>query len=370
VTVVVCRACGTQSGELVLDLGLQPVCDRFSVIDDGTPDAVAPLQMWLCSSCGLAQLVGAPTDVAEPRGNEPAALVSQAQEAVNGLAGASWFPAGGRVAEFPSPHGGSWLDHLAAQGVTPAKDDEQADLVVDSFGMMHEADQAAALAERADRVAPGGVMALQFHSLSTIVRLGQWNALRHGHFAYYSTSALTRMLERVGFSPRVAWQFDLYGGTVLLVAARDREPGQYPERSVRELLADDERAGVHLPTTVRRLQQDAESHARGLNKWLIAQRSAGRSVLGYGAASRAVALLCKAGVDRRLMPAMVDSSPAKQGRRMPGTDIPIVAPRIFHERPPDNVLLFVPDLMTEVRHAYPAIEVSGGSWVDADGLRA
>ena len=86
---------------------------------------------------------------------------------------------------------------------------------------MHAPDQAAALAERAARVAPGGVLLLQYHSLDTIVAHGQWNALRHGHYAYYSTTALTAMLAAVGFSPRTAWQFDLYGGTVLL-AARPR----------------------------------------------------------------------------------------------------------------------------------------------------
>ena len=88
---------------------------------------------------------------------------------------------------------------------------------------------AAALAERAARLAAGGVLLLQYHSLDTIIRCGQWNALRHGHYAYYSTTALTAMLAAHGFSPRTAWQFELYGGTVLLAASRDagqRGPGR------------------------------------------------------------------------------------------------------------------------------------------------
>jgi hypothetical protein len=32
------------------------------------------------------------------------------------------------------------------------------------------------------------------------------------------------------------------------------------------------------------------------------------------------------------------------------------------------VLLFVPDLLAEVRHAFPQVEESGGSWVDAEAL--
>ncbi len=78
-------------------------------------------------------------------------------------------------------------------------------------------------------MAPGGVLLLQYHSLETIVRCGQWNALRHGHYAYYSTTALAAMLAAQGFSPRMAWHFELYGGTVLLAASRDadsRAPGR------------------------------------------------------------------------------------------------------------------------------------------------
>ena len=93
---------------------------------------------------------------------------------------------------------------------------------------MHAADQSAALAERVARVAPGGVLLLQYHSLATIMRLGQWNALRHGHFAYYSTSALVGMLEAKGFSPQMAWCFELYGGTVLLVACRESDHAPRP----------------------------------------------------------------------------------------------------------------------------------------------
>ena len=103
-------------------------------------------------------------------------------------------------------------------------------MILDCFGMMHAADQRAALAERAARVAPGGVLLLQYHALSTIIGQRQWNALRHGHYAYYSTTALTAMLAAVGFSPRTAWRFDLYGGTVLLAATRDSEGSPGPTR--------------------------------------------------------------------------------------------------------------------------------------------
>jgi C-methyltransferase C-terminal domain/Putative zinc binding domain len=363
-----CRACRGRTGDLVLDLGEQPACDYFPRGDDPGPDPVYPLQMWLCSSCGLAQLAADPTVPEEPRGTEPAALVAQAADAVNHVAAAGFLPHGGRVAEYGSPHGGSWLELLAQRELRPVNDGQPADVILDCFGMMHSADQSAALAERVARVTPGGMLLLQYHSLGSIIRCGQWNALRHGHYAYYSTTVLASMLAANGFSPRMAWQFELYGGTVLLAAGRDVDAGADPGEPVRSLLSDDSRVGVRDPAVLGGLQRDAQAHARGLHDWLVAERAAGRTVLGYGAASRAVALLRQAEVDRTLLPAVVDASPAKHGLRMPGTDIPVAKPAELVVRQPDAVLLFVPDLLEEVRAAYPEVESSGGRWVNAEEL--
>jgi hypothetical protein len=367
-----CRACRGRTGDLVLDLGEQPACDYFPRLDDPGPDPVYPLQMWLCSSCGLAQLVADPTVPGEPRGTEPAALIAQAVDAVKRVAAAGLLASGSRVAEFGSPHGGSWLGLLARHGLTPIPASGPADVVIDCFGLMHAADQSAAMAERDARVAPGGVLLLQYHALDTIIRLGQWNALRHGHYAYYSATALTAMLAARGFVPRMAWHFGLYGGTTLLAASRAGEAHARAEQGglVERLLADDARAGVCDPGAFGHLQSTVHARAKGVHDWLVAERSAGSTVLGYGAASRAVALLRQADVDRTLLPAVADASPAKKGLRMPGTDIPIVDPAQLADRRPDAVLLFVTDLLAEVRAAIPEVEAAGGRWVDADAFGA
>jgi C-methyltransferase C-terminal domain/Putative zinc binding domain/Methyltransferase domain len=363
-----CRACHRKAGQVVLDLGDQPACDYFPPCDDPEPDPVYPLQMWLCSHCGLAQLLHDPTVPAEPKGTEPAALVAQAADAVARVTAAGLLPAGTRVAECTSPHGGSWLSLLAGRGLVLADASSKADVIIDCFGMMHAADQADALAERAGQLAPGGVLLLQYHSLDTIIRHGQWNALRHGHYAYYSTTALSAMLASVGFSPRTAWHFDLYGGTVLLAAGRDCDSPGTPDETVRSVLAAESRTGVCDPVALSGLQRDVHTRAVALHDWLAKSAADGKTVLGYGAASRAVALLRKAEVDRSLLPAVADASPGKHGARMPGTAIPVISPAELTARRPDEVAVFVSDLMTEVRAAYPEIEASGGRWVDADAL--
>jgi C-methyltransferase C-terminal domain/Putative zinc binding domain/Methyltransferase domain len=365
-----CRACRGGDGDVVLDLGRQPACDYFPARDEPGPDPVYPLRLWLCSSCGLAQLMDDPTGPEEPRGAEPAALVEQAADAVSRVAAAGWLRPGARVVEYGSPHGGSWSGLLAGRGASVAVDDGPADVVLDCFGMMHRADQAAAVAERAARVAPGGVLLLQYHSLATILRLGQWTSLRHGHYAYYSATALAAMLAGVGFSMRSAWHFDLYGGTVLVAAARNRDTAPAADSSVRTVLADEQRLQVADPGQVRGLQMIAEGSAQAVHHWLAARRDAGTVAFGYGAASRAVALLCRAGIDSTLLPAVADASPGKQGRRMPGTDIPVVSPQAMVAARPESVLVFLTDLMSEVRRSIPQIEASGGRWVDIDSVTA
>ena len=314
-----CRACRRTSGQLVLDLGEQPACDYFPAADDPGPDPVYPLQMWLCSSCGLAQLVADPTVPEEPRGAEPAALVGQAADAVDRVAGGRPAAHGARVPEYGSPHGGSWLDLLAEPRPAPVPDGASADVILDCFGLMHAPDQAAALAERAARLAPGGVLLLQYHALDTIVRLGQWNALRHGHYAYYSATALAAMLAaRLPRPPGL----DLRPVRRHRAAGRQPGRGRQPDgrrRAWSALLTRDQ-YGRQRPGRVAGLQEDALR--QGAAARLAGRRACGRAG-GAGLrrrfpGGRAAAL---GGADRTLIRAVADASPAKQGLRMPGTDI-------------------------------------------------
>lgn len=358
-----CRFCRSTEGAIVLDLGEQPASDHFPAESDPGPDPVYPLRMWLCAGCGLAQLAEDPTLPDEPRGQEPAALVEQAADAVSRVASAGLLPAGGTVAEYGSPHGGSWLGLLTDRGLRVAQSGESADVVVDCFGLMHEADQAAALASRVARLRTGGVLLVQFHSLAAIVRGGQWNALRHAHYAYYSAPTLIAMLAHVGLTARTAFTFPLYGGTVLLALTH----GGTPDEALAALGAEELAAGVLRPEVVGGLQRTALDAATRLASWVAQEGTAGRRVLGYSAASRSVALLCSAGLTAELLPGIADAAPAKQGRRLPGSGIPVIAPTELVAARPDTVLLFVPDLLAEVRRALPQIEASGGRWVPVDG---
>ncbi|WP_019201443.1 methyltransferase domain-containing protein [Tsukamurella sp. 1534] len=350
-----CRGCGSVKLTRVLDVGRVPAADHFPPA--GSPVAASesahPLAMDLCASCGLAQLAADDTAADEPRGVEPRALREQAADAVARVA-ASHLLRGSTVREFGSPHGGSWLPLLAERGFRTVTAGP-ADVVIDGFGIMHDADQRAAFAARAAAVAPGGVLLLQYQPLGGIVANLQWTALRHGHFAYYTLTALQRLLAAAGMEPVRAFEFDLYGGTVLLAACHTGAAGRTADDpAVRRILAAEADGGLTTPAGLRRLAAAPDAQAGALREWAEAHAAAGRTVAAYGAASRAVALFALAGLDARLVTCVADASPAKYGRRMPGTDIPIVPPERLAEFD-GPVLLTIPDLHDEVLDAWPAL---------------
>ena len=339
----------------MLDLGEVPAADFFPQATDpiGADEACHQLALDVCHGCGLAQLADDDTITEEPRGVEPQALKDQAEDAVRQVAADGWLR-GDSVLEFGSPHGGTWIPMMAERGFRTAS--SRADVVLDCFGVMHEPDQRSAFARRAQATNPDGVLLLQYHSIVTIVCQGQWNALRHGHFAYYSLTTLTRLLGAVGMCVLKAWDFDLYGGTVMVAAVHGTAE---PDESVQRILKVEDELGITTPDTITSLQRQADSRVESLRSWLEEEADAGRSVCAYGAASRAVALFSRAGIDSRLIGAVADASPAKQGRRMPATDIPIVPPCRLVAANPDRVLLTLPDLLPEVSAQFPEL---AGRW--------
>ncbi|APE35087.1 transferase [Nocardia mangyaensis] len=353
-----CRGCGESTLTTVLDLGTVPAADHFPP-HDSPPDPAETghgLRMDRCDDCGLAQLADDDTVTAEPHGIEPQALRDQAADAVRRVHTAGLLR-GSTVTEFGSPHGGTWLPLLAQRGFVE-RPDGAADVVLDCFGIMHEPDQRAAFAARVAATAPGGVLLIQYHSLAAIVAQGQWNALRHGHFAYYSLATLQAQLRAAGMSLVTAWEFDLYGGTVLVAA---RHGVHAPDPTVGRVLAAEEAALT--PAAIAAVQEVVDHHVRGLRDWLEHAAAQGKRVYAYGAASRAVALLAMAGTHRGLLAGVADASPGKQGCRMPGTDVPIISPAALVAADPDLVLLTLPDLLAEVCAALPSLD---GRWMIDD----
>jgi hypothetical protein len=343
-----CRACGSTAGQVVLDLGDQPAADHFPLVADPGPDPRHPLALWWCGECHLAQLFDDVTIPEEPRALEPRAAVRQAHDAVDELVG-SGLLSPGEFIEFASPHGGSWADALSVRGFRAARG-RQADVVVDVNGLMHDADQARGLRLRAAALSEGGTLLLQFPTLAGTLRHQEWNAVRHGHFAYHSVPAAQRLLADVGLIVFAARSYSLYSGSVLLLASRSGEGPTDEAGTVDALVRAELGVGVADPQVVTGLGDALQEDVIRLRRWVEDQTD---GAWLYGAGSRAVAVLAAADLPAGAVAGIADGAAAKQGRRMPGTSIPIVAPEDLLAADPASIMLMLPDLADELREAWP-----------------
>lgn len=345
-----CRGCRATEGEVVLDLGEQPAADHFPLASTPGPDRRHPLAMWWCGRCGLAQLLSDATVPEEPRAVEPRAAVTQAHDAVAELLAAGLLAAQEYV-EFPSPHGSSWGEALVARGFRAATG-TSAPVVIDVYGLMHDSDQAAALRSRAEALTDDGVLVLQFPSYAATLEHHEWNTLRHGHFAYHSIPAARRLLADAGLSVFAARGYALYGGSVLLLASRSGAGPADEAAAVDALEQGEIAAGVLDPAAMGGLAAAVATDVARLRAWVDAQ---GAGAWLYGAGSRGVAVLAAADLPGGAVAGIADAAPAKQGRRMPGTDIPITPPEALLAADPGQVLLMLPDLLGELRGAWPRL---------------
>jgi hypothetical protein len=96
------------------------------------------------------------------------------------------------------------------------------------------------------------------------------------------------------------------------------------------------------------LQARAEAIKNALVGFLIEAKASGKRVGAYGAAAKGNTLLNFAGVRPDLLPWVVDRSPGKQGRFLPGSRIPITSEDRIRDERPDYLLLLPWNLRTEL----------------------
>ena len=107
-------------------------------------------------------------------------------------------------------------------------------------------------------------------------------------------------------------------------------------------------------------RQRCDQYRGNLVRWLSQARDSGRSVIGYGAPAKATVRLNYCGIGTDLLPAVVDSTPTKIGRVIPGTHQPILDPSELDARAPSDVLILAWNHEQEIRGKLgPFIEGGG-----------
>ena len=211
---------------------------------------------------------------------------------------------------------------------------------------------------------PTGVATFEFPHLLCLMAESQFDTLYHEHYSYLSLTAVRAQLERNGLRLFDVEQLPTHGGSLRIFV--QREEGRQPvSAAVAELLTQEAAIGVCSADYYASLAPAAERIKHDLLRFLLKAKAEGKRVVGYGAAAKGNTLLNYAGVRGDLLAWVADANPHKQGKFMPGSRIPIVAPERIAEERPDYVLILPWNLRGEVMQQQAIIKSWNGHFVVA-----
>jgi SAM-dependent methyltransferase len=397
-----CRLCAAPLSRPFCDLGSSPPSNHFLRANELDRDeATYPLRVFACTACWLVQIeqFETPAEIFSDdyayfssysdswlehcrafAGKIRPQLALDARSLVVELASNDGYllqyfleagvpvlgvePAGNVAAEaarkgIPSVvafFGEGCARRLVAEG-------KRADLLIGNNVLAHVPDPNDFAEGMRILLAPGGTITLEFPHLMHLIEENQFDTIYHEHFSYFSLATAERLLGRHALSVYDVEEVPTHGGSLRLYACHRGALAESP--NVARVRSREQQAGLELRETYVAFE-DRVRHAKdALLAFLESARRAGRQVVGYGAPAKANTLLNYCGIraGQGLIDYVVDRSLQKQGRYMPGSRLPVLAPARILETKPAYVLILPWNLREEIETQLAYVREWGAKFV-------
>jgi SAM-dependent methyltransferase len=277
-------------------------------------------------------------------GVEPAANVAQAARARN-------IPT--EIAFF----GAQTARNLSERGII-------ADLVAANNVLAHVPDIGDFIIGISRILAPHGVATFEFPHILNLIRELQFDTIYHEHFSYLSLFAVEHVLAAARLRAFDVEELPTHGGSLRLYVCHDAASRGTSER-VGAMRAKEKDSQLNSLAGYTSFPDRVEAAKRTFRDFLERSRVEGKTIAGYGAAAKGNTFLNVCGVSAKDIVCVFDRSPAKQGRFLPGSHIPIRAPEAIDEVKPDYLLILPWNLRDEIARQMSGIGAWGGRFVMA-----
>jgi SAM-dependent methyltransferase len=211
---------------------------------------------------------------------------------------------------------------------------------------------------------PGGTITLEFPHLMRLIEHIQFDTVYHEHFSYLSLYTVERIFKAAGLRVWDIEELPTHGGSLRIYGCH-AEDGCDITPVVSAMLAEEALRGLQTLATYQNFQAKANRVKDDLLAFLIEQKRTGRRVAAYGAAAKGNTLLNYAGVKPDLLPFVCDAAAAKQGKFMPGSHIPILAPAALDDQRPDYLVILPWNIAAEVKQQNAKLAELGTKFVTA-----
>lgn len=239
-----------------------------------------------------------------------------------------------------------------------------ADLCIGNNVLAHVPDLHDFTAGFARLLKPSGVLSFEFPHLLRLLDEAQFDTVYHEHYSYLSLHVVQRLARMHALEVFDVDELPTHGGSLRVYLQHLQGPQRSSER-VGALLTREAEAGLLDRAGYADLQARAETIKRDLLRFLLDAHDQGKRVAAYGAAAKGNTLLNFAGVRSDLLSFVVDRNPAKQGRWMPGSRIPIVDESALRAQQPDYILFLPWNLRQELSEQLAYSREWGAQWVTA-----
>jgi SAM-dependent methyltransferase len=399
-----CRFCATPLRHTLVDLGLQPLANSNLTAEQlaGGTERTYPLHARVCHACFLVQV----DDVV------PAEAIFDQEYAYFSSYSATWVAHAKRYADAMTErldlgpeslvvevasNDGYLLQHFVARdvpvlGVEPTANTAEAarargvptevaffnertaielaargvaaDLMAANNVLAHVPDITGFVAGFRHVLKDEGVLTFEFPHLLNLIERVQFDTIYHEHFSYLSLLAVEQVLRANGLRPFDVELLPTHGGSLRLFCCHIGS-GRAETEALAALRAREQAAGLGRIETYDGFTPRVEAVRDSFRSFLAVARAEGKRVAAYGAAAKGNTFLnyCRATPDDIV--AAFDANPAKQGRFLPGSHAPILAPASVRDIRPDYVLILPWNLKDEIMDQLAFIADWGGRFVVA-----
>jgi hypothetical protein len=172
------------------------------------------------------------------------------------------------------------------------------------------------------------------------------------------------VLRANGLRPFDVERLPTHGGSLRLFCCH-MGSGHDETDALLALREDEQAAGLGRIETYQGFAPRVEAVRDSFRAFLATEKAAGRRLAAYGAAAKGNTFLNYCGTATDDIVAVFDASPAKQGRFLPGSHLPILSPGSVRDVRPDDLLILPWNLQDEIMGQMAFIRDWGGRFVTA-----
>jgi len=194
----------------------------------------------------------------------------------------------------------------------------------------------------------GGVITMEFPHLMSLVKQNQFDTIYHEHFSYLSFLTVRQIFDVHGLDIFDVEELPTHGGSLRIYARHNNSESKSIRPSVSRILKKESAAGMLELDYYLNFQRKADQVKYGLVSFLMEQKKRGKKVAAYGAAAKGNTLLNYCGVRKDLIAFVVDASPYKQGKYLPGSHIQVVSEEEIRRCEPDYILILPWNIQEEI----------------------